>query len=312
MKKNKVLTSLLALFLIVNAIGFPTFAFAAINENYAARVSGSLERDIKYQGRDTYTVGFQVQTLNGAQLFANQALFIAYDATVFEWVSYDATTNLGGAGLSLGTGFKEFGGCEVAWTLSGWNESIFGAISTDGKTGYIQFAPYRMTGAKVSLTDFTTLQSVRLAFVPGKAFADVSASSIRLINLEERDALVLSDIMLLNDGDEFHFYGNRNLEDTLPKPIIRLQLLTGSAPVTSIKIDAPVMVTVSRGRTYQFKVTLNDGAADDNVDWLVSNPSYAQADNSGTVKIFDKTGTLVLIAIDPVSGLSSSVVLRVV
>jgi len=83
-------------------------------------------------------------------------------------------------------------------------------------------------------------------------------------------------------------------------------------PITSIKINASAVTAAVRGGTYNFSVALNEGALDDDVIWLVSNPLLANVDNSGAVTILDRTGTVALTAIDPSSGLSHSIVLRIV
>ena len=67
-----------------------------------------------------------------------------------------------------------------------------------------------------------------------------------------------------------------------------------------------------RGGVYNFGVTLNAGALGDDIVWSVSNPLYATVDSSGTVAILNKTGMAVLSATDPASGLSHSIVLRIV
>jgi len=86
----------------------------------------------------------------------------------------------------------------------------------------------------------------------------------------------------------------------------------GAAPITFVKINAPVTTTVMRGGTFGFSVTLNEGASKDGIVWSVSNPLYATVKADGTVTVMNRTGTTVLTATDPVSKLSSSIVLRIV
>ena len=90
-----------------------------------------------------------------------------------------------------------------------------------------------------------------------------------------------------------------------------LYLLVYPIKITSININAPVSSAVTRGKTYEFKVILNEGALDKNIIWSINNPLYANVSPDGTVTILNKTGTAVLTAFDPVSGLSHSIILRI-
>ena len=82
--------------------------------------------------------------------------------------------------------------------------------------------------------------------------------------------------------------------------------------ITSILIDAPASVTLFRGSTYTFKVILNPGACDDDIVWDVSNPTAATVIGNGIVKTLNKTTSVTLTATDPVSGLYSCIVLRII
>jgi len=83
-------------------------------------------------------------------------------------------------------------------------------------------------------------------------------------------------------------------------------------PITSIQIDAPTTLLVYRGATYTFEVILNPGACDDDIVWDVSNPTAATVIGNGVVIILSKTTNVILTATDPVSGLFSSIVLRII
>jgi len=80
--------------------------------------------------------------------------------------------------------------------------------------------------------------------------------------------------------------------------------------ITSIRIDASVSETVRRGEVYSFDTTLNKGAFDFHIVWTLSDPSLAIIDG-GDIYILNRTGTVRLIATDPVSGLSHSITLRI-
>ena len=102
-----------------------------------------------------------------------------------------------------------------------------------------------------------------------------------------------------------------NICDKLLDTRVIDKLVIVGVPITSIKIDAPVMVSLARGFKYTFKVILNEGATDDGLVWTVSNPAYAQVDNNGNITVLKMTGTALLTVTDPVSGLNHSIVLRI-
>jgi len=81
--------------------------------------------------------------------------------------------------------------------------------------------------------------------------------------------------------------------------------------ITDIKVEAGVTETVERGGVYNFNVLLNEGAYDYHIVWTVSDPSFVIIDGEGNIYILNKTGTIRLIATDPVSGRSHSITLRI-
>jgi|GEM_PF-6234316 len=82
-------------------------------------------------------------------------------------------------------------------------------------------------------------------------------------------------------------------------------------PVTSFRINAAIIETVARGWTYNFGVIVNEGAVAENVIWTLSNPALGFVDDDGKVTIFERTGTVVLLATETSSGLSNSIMLRI-
>jgi uncharacterized protein (UPF0333 family) len=86
---------------------------------------------------------------------------------------------------------------------------------------------------------------------------------------------------------------------------------TLGAPITSLKIDAPAMVSVSRNSTHQLSLVLNAGASAEGIVWMVSNESLATVDNNGLVKIKNMAGIVTILARDPVSGIVHAIVLRI-
>jgi hypothetical protein len=82
-------------------------------------------------------------------------------------------------------------------------------------------------------------------------------------------------------------------------------------PITSIRINALAIETVSRGLVKQFTLTLNEGASDANVVWTIANPALATVTDDGVVTVKNVIGTVILKATDPESGLSASILLRI-
>ena len=82
-------------------------------------------------------------------------------------------------------------------------------------------------------------------------------------------------------------------------------------PITHISINSPALTTVIRNQTYAFTVTLNPGAEDDGIVWTVSSQAHAIVSADKTVKILNTTGTTMLTATDPASGLSAFITLKI-
>jgi uncharacterized repeat protein (TIGR02543 family) len=82
-------------------------------------------------------------------------------------------------------------------------------------------------------------------------------------------------------------------------------------PITSIRINAIAIVTVSRSEARRFAVTLNEDASDDRIVWTTANEALATVDEDGIVTVKNVIGTVVLTATDPLSGRSHSVLLRI-
>jgi len=83
-------------------------------------------------------------------------------------------------------------------------------------------------------------------------------------------------------------------------------------PITSLAIDAPAATAVVRGGTYRFGVKVNENAYTNDLVWTVSNTAFATVNPDKSVTISGKTGTVALTVTDPVSGLSNTIILRIV
>ena len=85
-----------------------------------------------------------------------------------------------------------------------------------------------------------------------------------------------------------------------------------NVPLTGIRIDSIAMVTLTRNSTCQMSVVLTPANPTTvAVVWSVSDTTIASVDSSGRVTAKNKTGTVTLTARDTVSGLSSTIVLRI-
>jgi hypothetical protein len=127
------------------------------------------------------------------------------------------------------------------------------------------------------------------------------------------------DLSFVKNGETVTVTGlasiGENQTSSNPMPRIRVRdrneiVYIAPIPITSLKINAASTVSVKRGETYDFTVKLNEGAKDSGIVWSVSNSLYAIAEK-GVVTILNKTGTVILTATDPISGLSNSIVLRI-
>ena len=107
------------------------------------------------------------------------------------------------------------------------------------------------------------------------------------------------------DGNEFNF-------STAITEDITLTAQWEKILITSLKIDASALVSINRNTKKQFSVIVNDGALTDSIVWSVSNTSFATVDQAGNVTILNKMGTATLTAKDTLSGITHSIILRIV
>jgi hypothetical protein len=81
--------------------------------------------------------------------------------------------------------------------------------------------------------------------------------------------------------------------------------------ITSLKIDTPAMLSVSRNSRLQLDLITNPTAGLDYVVWSASDASFATVDQTGLVTVMNKMGMVVVTAKDTDSGRTHSVVLRI-
>ena len=179
--------------------------------DYTVKVNGRLDPGLKISGVDSYVVDFQAQTANGKALANLQSLKLSIDMSVLKLVRWNGNEiNLS----SLSTMPVRLPD-DVSHALSGWTGSLYAALSTDGKRLLVQMEPSRAIDPfdnpnGYPLPELTALQSLRLALLPGKTLDDLTANSIRLMNLEELVSTNQSEQILLNDGNITVFrYGSQ-------------------------------------------------------------------------------------------------------
>jgi len=154
-------------------------------------------------------------------------------------------------------------------------------------------------------------QASMLRKPPGMALREGLRSLISYAEAmdESEKALILSVL------DEAKAVNNSNFATQMDMDLAQDKLAAAikavqPVPITSLRIDVNVTVTVSRGDVLNFGLLLNEGAVGDNVVWSVTDPSFALVDGAD-IYILNKTGLIRLIATDPVSGLSHSIQLRI-
>ena len=82
--------------------------------------------------------------------------------------------------------------------------------------------------------------------------------------------------------------------------------------MTVLRIDGAALVSVKHNSTMQFKAIANPGASTDGVVWSIADTSYATVDEDGLVTTLNKLGTVMLTATDAETGLSYTVVIRII
>ena len=326
---KKTVTLILTAMLIISGISLPVTAesVAPSASNYQVEVSGWLDDSVKSAGADTYVVDFKVQTIGSKGIANAQSLKLSIDVEVLGIVQWNGE----GIDLSaLATTVMRLSNSTVS-VLSGWTGNLWAALSTDGRRLLLLVEPSRAIDSFESpdgylISDMTVLQSIRMAFLPGKSISDMSADTVRLMDVAEMKAAHQGEKLLLSDGSYCYTFGTRldRAEaialDILAEP--EFNMGTGekgneAVPVTFLQIvDAlgrPVAATVSvqRNKTMKYGYKTNEGAACNGIVWLTSNQALANVDGDGNVTILNRTGTVVLTVTDTVSGVGNSIVLRI-
>jgi hypothetical protein len=245
----------------------------ASGSNYEIRVLGRVDSAVQYNGRDTYTIDLQIRTMNGAVINGNWSCDIAYDTSVFELVTMAGTQNLSEVTPSISvvpgasyTAVPPARGFSAQFSPF-WLPQIHVALSSNGAIGYVAMKAMTPMSDPNEFTTLSTLQTIRLAFRPGRSLADVTNNTIRFVLPSEMPSLggVTSQI-LINDGVTYYEFGLRNGgANTLSTPIFQMEI--GGGTQYTITATAGTGGTVSGGGTF------NNGA----VATLIATPNSGQS-----------------------------------
>jgi len=306
----KKLFSLLLAAIMMSAAMTPATA-AVANPAFDVRVTGVPE---VVNGKSAFTVAWRfTANVDGLRFRGSSGLRLAYDNTVLQLMRYSGA----GADYILA---ETLGGMPSAGSIGVYEDAVMdvrACRSADSTVGYVTI--------EIGHSEYTygcergveeTLASIRFAFRDGKSKEDIRKDSIRLMTISEMESRVQPaalNFSVASGGTNVEYvYRSRFADDSLNAPVVLPDIPGEKVPVTLIQINAPIASTVERGGTYNFRVTLNEGALGSNIVWLVSNPLYATVSSDGAVTVLNRTGTVILIASDTVSGLSHSIVLRIV
>lgn len=221
MKLKKAVALFTAVVLVVAMLPFGAMAAGEDHRaNYFLYLDGEAD-GVKFEGRDTLSIDFSVKTANGKKVHQTQAILFAYDNTVFELLTYDATNSayhedvLGAVTPGNGLGSVSSTGI-IERPTTGWSDDASHAISADGKIGYVALQPNRGSGQPQEMTTAKVLQAVRLAYRENKSSTDLNNSSIRLVTPVEEKKLSQDSIASTHDGRTQWKFGTRN--DTVATP----------------------------------------------------------------------------------------------
>jgi hypothetical protein len=129
----------------------------------------------------TIATALQVKSsINGAELYSNQGLKLAYDNSVLQLLRWNGT-EIPDSAFESGQ-FLTVSGLAVANTplFSGTNRCLI-TKDNSGDTRYFSFEPSFMDECFECSKDYTTLEQIRFAFRPGKTIADLNENTIRLM-----------------------------------------------------------------------------------------------------------------------------------
>ena len=174
---------------------------ASDTPDYQASLTGRLDKGIQVAGADSYVVSFLVQTANSKAIANVQSLKLSIDISLFEFVRWDGSD----INLTILTTTLLRLPENTFSVLSGWSGSVWAAKSPDGSRLLLLIEPYRAIDPfdnpnGYSFDVLTALESIRLAFLPGKSIRDLTNDSVRLMTAVEMEIVNQREQILLNDG----------------------------------------------------------------------------------------------------------------
>ena len=240
LRRNNLFSIALAVVMLAGII-FAIPVLAATGDDFEVRILGRQDTIVQHQGRNTYTVEFQLRTQNDAIFGQLYACNLAYDTEIFElvnWVDGSRVLSDAPANITLIPGATHFmipnnRGFSSTYYTSDWSIALQAALSADSTIGYLLLQAYTTEAPdpnplydyRESFSDYTALHKIRLAFKSGKSLSDITENSIRLVSISEMSGLgAVTDKVYLHDGDAEYIYGDRTGKpDTLSKPVIDLE-----------------------------------------------------------------------------------------
>jgi len=195
-----------------------------------------------------------------------------------------------------------------------------GSLVLEEKSPLLPVKVGNYTAQKYSVTNTGTATDIIRITLSGELAKKVGFGATK-----EQNAVLLNNLFAIDAGETIEFDVFVKMVDTKPSSF-DLTVTASSetntekaaeagltiTPITSVKIDAPVATTLVRNSTYSFDTILNQGALGGDLVWTVSSPSYAIVNDNNSISILNRTGTVILTATDPLSGYSSTIILRIV
>ncbi|MDR2713637.1 MAG: dockerin type I domain-containing protein [Clostridiales bacterium] len=194
---------------MIPGFDFPQFKQTEIKP-FTVQVVNSNRSGLKFNGQNTLVSSFQVRANQEDMTLKNvQGLRLAYDNTVLQLIKWDASAAIPEPAAGGGFGYAA-AGAENAGVL-GDAFTVYNAISSDSKTGYLSLAAGDPNASfACSADDFATLGEWRFAFREGKSIDDLRDDSIRVMATAELYDLRQIYAVLLNTDDGLSYtYGTQ-------------------------------------------------------------------------------------------------------
>ena len=230
---------------------------------FTVKIDGSIDSTVKYSGRDTLVLDWQVRANKpDLVLRSAQGLRLVYDNTVLQLLRWNAA-----GPPTVPTDGQKFMSAVLNASPSPSEilslVRIYQATKNEIGLGYLSIAPESAgpdDDYECVQGEYFTLTQIRFAFRPDKSVADLTESSVRIMNLDEMVFFEQRTILLINENhgnDISYTYGNQERGvrmpelDNLNEPVITLPLtvkpvLGGTVTITGVpKFEQTLTVNTS-------------------------------------------------------------------